>query len=465
MSALAAALAERIGADRVSTSDADRQAASRDESDLPPSLPEVVVRASSTEDVLSVVELCRTRRVPLVPRGAGSSLEGNPIPSRGGVVLDLSAMNRMLSLRAEDLLVTVEPGIVYQSLNDKLKPFGLFFPPSPGGSADVATIGGMVANNASGIYALKYGGTKRHVLGLVAVTGAGEIIRTGHRCPKASSGYDLTALLCGSEGTLAVVTEVTLSLTGRPAHSRKVALGFSDETACARAIAAMVGGGVDLAACEYLDARCMRALNAYKGYGLAESPALFLEAHSGTGPAVEDVIATAIEVCASEGGAPLVLPADPWEVRHWATRAIRALHPGTVTLRCDVAFPIGSLPDIVSLAHDLGAKKGLNLYAFGHAGLGIVHILIQESPEVAAFDRASEVKDQIVEAVIDRGGTCSGEHGIGLGNKRYMKREHGLALDVMRRVKAAFDPAGIMNPGKVLPDAPMALGDLGDLTR
>ncbi|HIA04957.1 MAG TPA: FAD-binding oxidoreductase [Myxococcales bacterium] len=441
-----------MGENAVSTSQSDLVLASRDESDLQATLPEVVVWAELTEDVLGIVAICRKYKTPLTVRGAGSSLEGNPIPVRGGVVLDLTRMNKVLAIRPDDLLATVQPGIVYDQLNEKLRPHALFFPPSPGGSADVATVGGMVANNASGIYALKYGGTKRHILGLTVVTGAGEVIRTGHKCPKTSAGYDLTALVCGSEGTLAIVTEVTLSLTGRPGAVHKAAYQFQNAEYCARAIATLVASGVDLAACEFIDSKCVYALNQYKNYDLPERPLLFLEIHGVSEAAMADTVSMAQELCLDHGGEVLDLGEDPWQVRHWATRAVRALHPGTSTIRCDVAFPISMLPQVVALAHQNAAAEQLNLYTFGHVGLGILHVLIQADPtNFERWEAADEVRNLIVETVVDQGGTCSGEHGVGLGNRQYMKREHGMAVDVMRRIKTAFDPDGILNPGKIFP--------------
>jgi D-lactate dehydrogenase (cytochrome) len=442
-----------LGDDSVSTRSSDREAASRDESDLPAHLPDVVVWCDTTETIRDVVLACRTHNTPLTVRAAGSSLEGNPIPTRGGVVMDITRMTKVLEVRPEDLVARVQPGIVYDHLNDKLRAHGLFFAPSPGGSGDVATVGGMVANNASGIYALKYGATERHILGLKVVTGAGEIIDTGHACPKTSSGYDLTALMCGSEGTLGIITEVVLSLTGRPAHTRKLAMTFESETACATAIATMIGYGVDLAACEYLDRCSIRALNEFKDYGLPEQATLLMEVHAGSDASLDDIVEIVQSVCVDEGGATLDLPEDPWVVRHWATRAVRAVRRDTQTIRCDVAFPISALPQVVDHAHRLGERDSLSLYAFGHVGLGILHVLIQEDPQdEAAWQRAHDAKDELVAAVIDGGGTCSGEHGIGLGNRRYMTHEHGPALAVMQRIKHALDPDGILNPGKIFPD-------------
>jgi len=447
-------LRRALGENAVSIKTSDREAASRDESDFPAVLPDVVVWCDNTESVQRVVQVCRSHKTPLTVRAAGSSLEGNPIPSHGGVVLDITPMTRVLEVRPEDLVARVEPGIVYDHLNEKLRAHGLFFAPSPGGSGDVATVGGMVANNASGIYSLKYGATERHILGLTVVTGAGEVIETGHDCPKTSSGYDLTALMCGSEGTLGIITSVTLSLTGRPAHSQKMALTFESETACATAIATLIGYGVDLAACEYLDQRAVQALNQFKDYGLPEQATLFLEVHAGSDGALDEIATVAQSVCEDEGGTVLSLPEDPWVVRHWATRAVRAVRRDTQTIRCDVAFPISALPAVVEHAHGLAEEHSLSLYAFGHVGLGILHVLIQEDPnDGAAWKTAHDAKDALVSNVIALGGTCSGEHGVGLGNRRYMQQEHGGSLAVMARIKDAFDPDGILNPGKIFPQS------------
>jgi D-lactate dehydrogenase (cytochrome) len=437
-------LAARFG-ERCSTRTADLDAASRDASSEPPHRPDAVVWPLATDEVVAVVRACAAAAVPLTPRGAGSSLEGNPIPVRGGVVLDCSRMTRVLAVRAGDLQVDVEPGVVYADLNRALRPHGLFFPPSPGGSADWATVGGMVANNASGIYSVEYGGTRDHVRAATVVTGAGDVLRLGNRARKSASGYHLLGLIVGSEGTLGVVTELTLALAGLPAARRRGGYRFPDAVSAARATADLVGQGADVAAIEFLDAPTIAALNRFRGFGLAETPALLLEVH-GTEAGVEEGWRVVADTVAAHGGAPLALD-DPWAVRELATRAVEAARPGAATVRADVAIPIGALPELVAACDRLARAHGVVAHCFGHAGIGILHVLVLV--EVAERPAADAALDAVVEAALALGGSCSGEHGMGLGNRRYAVREHGAALALMRGVKALFDPHGILNPGKM----------------
>jgi D-lactate dehydrogenase (cytochrome) len=440
-----------LGPERVSTRAADLDAASRDESSMPPSRPDAVAWPLSTEETAAIVKIAARHRVALTARGAGTSLEGNPIPIERGLVVDFSHMIRVLEVRAADLAVRVEPGVVFQTLNETLRPHGLFFPPSPGGSADSATIGGMVANDASGIYSVKYGGTRDSVLAATVVVGDGRVVRLGSDCRKTSSGYHLLGLVIGAEGTLGLVTEVTLRLRGIPATRRQIAVAFETERRAADAIAAMMAFALDLAAVEFLDRRTIAALNRFRGYGLAEVPTLFLEADGSEASAAETVGA-ALEVAADHGGREVRLASgqNPWEVRHWTTRSIRATNPGTEIVRTDLAVPISRLPEVVDESYRCGDAAGVRLYAFGHAGLGIVHVLIAESPaEDARWRAALAVKDEILRFVLSVGGTVSGEHGLGLGNRNYAALEHGAALALMKDVKRVFDPHGILNPGKI----------------
>ena len=292
VAALAALLPERT-----STRPADLDAAAGDASSLPPVRPDVVCWPLTTDDVAAVVRLAAERGVPLTPRGAGSSLEGNPIPVRGGMVLDCSRMTRVVAVRPDDLQVDVEPGVVYAALNRQLRPHGLFFPPSPGGSADMATVGGMVANNASGIYSLKYGGTRDHVRAATLVTGDGTVLRLGNRARKSASGYHLLGLVIGSEGTLGVVTELTLALAGLPPARRQGGFRFADTRAAALATADLVRSGVDVAAIEFLDRPTVAALNRFGQFGLPEAPCLLLEVH-GSDAGVEEAWQAAIDVVA-----------------------------------------------------------------------------------------------------------------------------------------------------------------------
>jgi D-lactate dehydrogenase (cytochrome) len=357
-------------------------------------------------------------------------------------------MADVIAVRPEDLQVDVQPGVVYAALNRRLRPEGLFFPPSPGGSADWATVGGMVANNASGIYSVKYGGTRDHVRAATVVTGAGRVLRLGNRCRKSASGYHLLGLLVGSEGTLAIATELTLALAGLPAACRQGGFGFPDATAAARATAELIRFGIDVAAVEFLDARTIAAIDRFAGLALAEAPALLVEVH-GSAAGVGEAWQAAEEVMRAAGGAPLVLPEGRgvWSIREQATRAVEASRPGAATVRADLAIPIGALPALVARSEALAAERGLALHLFGHAGIGILHALV---PADAAERPAAEAaRDALVEAALALGGSCSGEHGMGLGNRRYAAREHGEAVALMQGIKALFDPRGILNPGKI----------------
>jgi D-lactate dehydrogenase (cytochrome) len=448
---LADDLASFLAPDRVSIKLADLEQASHDESSCPASLPEVVAWPLTTDEVSRVVRYAYEHEIALTARGAGSSLEGNPIPIRGGIVLDVSRMNRIVMVHGDDLQVTVQPGIVYNTLNEQLKPYGLFFPPSPGGSSDVATIGGMAANNASGIYSVKYGGAREHVKAATVVTGTGQILQLGTRSRKTSSGYHLLGLIVGSEGTLAIATELTLSLVGLPPGRKQGAFAFPDETSAVTAIAEMMRYGVDLAAVEFLDRRSIAALNRFQGFGLIEHPSLFIEVH-GYPESVDEVFATGTALCAEHGGQFIALPGgrNPWEVRHFTTRAIQALKPHAKTIRTDMGFPVSRLPQVVEQSYAIAERHGATLHTFGHAGIGILHALLREDPnDSVRWDAAQRTKDEIVSFVLSVGGTASGEHGIGLGSRKYIQQEHGPALALMKGIKQVFDPKGILNPGKI----------------
>ncbi|MBI3757284.1 MAG: FAD-binding oxidoreductase [Deltaproteobacteria bacterium] len=448
---LANDLVTLLSQDRVSTRSTDLEQAAHDESACAPALPDVVVWPLTTNEVSRVVRYAYEHAIPLTARGAGSSLEGNPIPVRGGIVLDLSRMDHIVAVHAEDLQVTVQPGIVYNQLNEQLKLSGLFFPPSPGGSSDVATIGGMAANNASGIYSVKYGGTRDHVKAATVVTGTGEVLHLGTRSRKTSSGYHLLGLLVGSEGTLAIATELTLSLVGLPQGRQQGAFTFSTEKAAVSAIAEMMRYGVDLAAVEFLDRRSIAALNTFQGFGLVEQPSLFVEVH-GAPRTVEDVFTTAVTLCEEHNGRQVSLPGgrNPWEVRHFTTRAIQALNPRAKTIRTDMGFPISHLPEVVERSYAIAEQHGVVLHTFGHAGIGILHALLREDPtDTARWTAANQAKDDIVAFVLSVGGTASGEHGIGLGSRKYVQQEHGPAIELMKGIKQLFDPKGILNPGKI----------------
>ena len=444
-------LASLVPTDHFSTHPDHLQVAAGDESTLERQTPLAVVWARSTDDVARVITLCAETGTPVTTRGAGSALEGSTIPSANGVVLDLSRMTATINYWPDDLQVEVEPGLIYDNLNLQLKRDGLFFPPSPGGSGDLATIGGMVATNASGIYSVKYGGTREYILSLEIVTGSGQVLRVGNRAIKRSSGYNLVELIVGSEGTLAVVTRIVLRLAGIPEDRLQSAFRFPDEKSAASAVSEMRRYGLDIAAIEFLDRHLMKALNQLKGYGLEEVPALFLEFH-GPKPVLDANLELAQGVCEELGGSPLRLQDghNPWEIRHWATDAIKHHQPGYSIIRNDVAFPISHLPEMVEHAHNLGVKAGLTIFTFGHVGMGLLHALILARPENRSEWQAGlDLSNEIIRRTLELGGTVSGEHGIGLGHKDMFIHEHGASVDLMRAIKRQFDPQNILNPGKI----------------
>ena len=437
--------------DRVSTQADQLEVASHDESTLPGVRPAAVAWALTTDEVAAVVRLCVETGTPITTRGAGSALEGSTIPLAHGIVLDLSRMTNLVNYWPDDLQIEVEPGIIYDHLNERLKRDGLFFPPSPGGSGDIATVGGMVSTNASGIYSVRYGGTREYVLALEIVTGAGEIMRLGNRAIKRSSGYNLIDLIAGSEGTLAIITKITFRLAGLPEDRRQTAYLFKSEVQAAQAVTEIRRYGLDIAALEFLDRRLITALNKLKGYGLREAPMLFLEFH-GPEPALQSNSELAESICTELEAEPLVLGEGqrPWEIRHWATDAIKHYLPGHKIIRNDVAFPISRLAEMVEFCHRLGDENGVPMFTFGHVGMGLLHALMLADPnDSARWATAHSLSNRIIERTIEIGGTISGEHGIGLGHKDLFAREHGASVELMRRIKRQFDPHNILNPGKM----------------
>ena len=444
-------LTEFLSQDQVSTHPDQLRVASIDESTLPPVTPVAVVWALSTNDISRVVKLCIEHKVPITSRGGGSALEGSAIPTEQSIVLDLSRMTEILNNWPEDLQVSVHPGLIYDDLNKKLKSDGLFFPPSPGGSGNLATIGGMVSTNASGIFSVKYGGTKNYVLELEVVTGTGEILKLGSRAVKRSSGYNLVDLIAGSEGTLGIISATTLKLAGLPEHKLQAAFKFQNEISAAKAVSEMCRYGVDLAAVEFLDSKVMAALNQLRNYGLEEVPSLFLEFH-GTQSSNQSNFETAQAICQEQKGVKLELPSSqsPWEVRHFVTEAIKHLKPGFTIIRNDVAFPISCLPEMVQFCHSQADKIGILMHTFGHVGMGLLHaLMLVDKTDQSQWHKARELNDLIIKKAVELGGSISGEHGIGLAHKHLFTLEHGGSVDLMRKIKKQFDPHNIINPGKI----------------
>ncbi|HEY7178994.1 MAG TPA: FAD-linked oxidase C-terminal domain-containing protein [Gaiella sp.] len=454
---LRAALADAVGdATRVSTGDSERALHAEDITFHRPHRPDVVVYPRTTAEVSAVLALADARRVPVTPFGAGTSLEGHVIPVAGGISLDLTRMNRIVALAPEDLTATVQPGVTRSALERAAGEHGLFFPVDPGADA---TLGGMAATNAAGTTTVRYGKMRANVLALEAVLADGRVVRAGSAAPKTSAGYDLLGLLIGSEGTLAVITELTLRLYGIPEHAVVLRIAFPDVGAAARAATGIVAGGAGVTRAELVDAWTIAAINAHEGTDYPPVTTLFVEAAGTEGSVVSD-LELVRGVARAEGATDVVAERDPtarrrlWAARHAAALAAAAAAPGRSQRATDVCVPLSELAGAVSLARAEVDRRGLVGGILGHAGDGNVHVALQIDPddpaEVAASD---ELVEALVEDALARGGTCTGEHGIGLGKRGALAREHPDLLPLMEGVKQLFDPHGILNPGKVLPGA------------
>ncbi len=409
--------------------------------------PDIVVFPETTEEVAAVLAWANEAGVPVVAFGAGTSLEGHVIPLHGGISLDLTRMGAILAVRPDDLTVTVQPGVTRSQLEAAAGPHGLWFPVDPGADA---TLGGMAATNASGTTTVRYGGMRAHVLALEVVLADGRVVRTGSRAVKTSAGYDLTDLFVGSEGTLGVITEITLRLRPIPDSIIVARAAFPSIEAGCRAAAAMIGAGVALTRCELLDAMTIAALNAYKGTTFPESPHLFLE--------LSGDIETVRELAEDEGATSFDSETDPtararmWDARHNALHASLALAPGSKAMTTDVAVPLSELAAAIEHARDALDASGLRGGIVGHAGDGNFHVAFLLDPDDAdSIARAEALNARLVDDALARGGTCTGEHGIGFGKLAYLAREHGDLVPLYRGIKQLLDPNGILNPGKVVP--------------
>jgi D-lactate dehydrogenase (cytochrome) len=442
-----------VGPERLSAGESILDLHSKDESFHQRRKPDVVVWPLSTQEISQILKVANAKRIPVTPWGAGTSLEGNPIPVEGGIVLDLQQMNRILEFRSEDLQVRVEAGVIYKELNQHLSRFGLFFPPDPGASA---TIGGMVANNASGIRTVKYGATKDFVLNMVVVLPSGEVIRAGTNAIKSSSGYDLCRLFVGSEGTLGVVTEVTLRLIGLPAEFMAAVAQFGSIREATDTVFQIMRFGLSPAALEFLDAPTVHVVNQFKKLTLEERPTLFIEFHGSSAAGLKEELEMVKEICGEsqplrfDSGIGREERNRLWEARYGVRESIKANNPAFHSLVIDTAVPISKYSDMVEWGQKIVEKKGLKGYAFGHAGSGNLHMEILGIPEdEVQWQKVQEVGEEIVGFALECGGTATGEHGIGIGKRKFMKKEHGESLLLMRQIKKLLDPNGIMNPGKM----------------
>lgn len=450
--AMIEALRARFG-ERCSTAQAVREQHGRDESpfDVPP--PEVVVWCESTEEVAEVVALAARHEVPVIPYGAGSSLEGHLLAVQGGVSIDLSRMNRLLRVNAEDLTVTVQAGVTRLQLNREIKDTGLFFPIDPGADA---TLGGMSATRASGTNAVRYGTMRENVLGLTVVTAAGEVIHTGTRARKSSAGYDLTRLFVGSEGTLGVMTEITLRLYPLPEAVSAAICSFASVDAAVRTTIEIIQLGVPIARCELLDANAIRAVNAHDKLGLREAPMLLMEFH-GSEAGVREQAETVQELAREHGGADFQWATTPeertrlWTARHHAYLSGLQMKPGCRAVTTDCCVPISRLADCIDETVAEVEASGLPYFIVGHVGDGNFHVAYLIDPALPEErELAERLSAQLVTRALRMEGTCSGEHGIGLHKMGFLLDEAGAGtVELMRSVKRALDPKNVMNPGKI----------------
>ncbi|MEJ1161585.1 FAD-linked oxidase C-terminal domain-containing protein [Prosthecomicrobium sp. N25] len=449
-------LKQRFG-ERLSTSQALREQHAHTTTWIPVEAPDAVVFAESEAEVQEIVQVAAAHRIPIVPFGTGSSLEGHLNATFGGISIDLSRMNRILAIHAEDLDAVVQPGVTRKLLNETLRDTGLFFPIDPGADA---SLGGMAATRASGTNAVRYGTMKDNVLALRAVTADGSVVKTSQRARKSSAGYDLTRLFVGSEGTLGIITELTVKLQGIPEAISAGSCPFPSVKAAADAVILTIQAGIPVARIELLDELQVRAVNTYSKLGLPETPLLLLEFH-GTDAWVAEQSERFGEIAAEFGGGPFTWVTKPeersklWQARHDVYWASLALRPGAKGVSTDVCVPISRLAECIDeTKHDIEAT-GLLAPIVGHVGDGNFHVLplvdVENAAEVAV---AKAFIERMVERAIAMEGTCTGEHGVGSGKMKYMLAEHGApALAVMRSLKGALDPLGIMNPGKIVDPA------------
>ena len=448
-----AALQTLFGA-RLSTTQAMREHHGRDESSYDPMLPDAVVFAHSTEEVAAAVALCNQYRVPVIAYGTGTSLEGHILALSGGISIDLSQMNKVVAVHAEDLTVTVQPGVTRKQLNVEIKDTGLFFPIDPGADA---SIGGMAATRASGTNAVRYGTMRENVLGLTVVTAEGRIIKTGTRAKKSSAGYDLTRLYVGSEGTLGIITEVTLKLYPQPESISAAVCSFSDIASAVNTVIVTMQMGVPVARVEFLDENGVRAINKHDKLTLPEKPLLLFEFH-GSEHGVKEQAETVQQIADEHGAIGFEWATRPedrsrlWQARHNAYFALLHMRPGSRAISTDCCVPISQLAQCLLETKADCEREQIVHSIIGHVGDGNFHVQMLVDPnDPADIARAEGVNARMVTRAIGMDGTCTGEHGVGLHKMDFLIQEHGEgAIDTMRAIKHALDPNNILNPGKIV---------------
>ncbi len=420
-------------------------------------LPDYIVRPMNASEVSSILRLCSERGIPVTPRGAGTGLCGGASPVRGGVVLDMSGMNRILEIDIRNLQVIIEPGVVQERLNSALKPHGFFFPPDPGSSA-MCTIGGMISYNSSGMRSVKYGTTRSYVLDLEVVLADGRIVHTGSKMLKSSAGYDLTRLFVGSEGTLGVITRAGLKIVPLPKARRLVIASFVDAETAGESVIKVFSHGITPSACEILDKTTMQVLKRCDAsLALPDGGDVILFEVDGTEVSTEEEARRIEEICSPAALSTEVASGQNemeaiWAARRLVGAAISRLDPkkSRVYIAEDVGVPISQIPALIKRVQQISAKAGLPAMKYGHIGDGNLHVaFFIDVMDEEEWERLRGAADKIHRAAIGLGGTVSSEHGIGLARANYMPEQAGPALDVMRTIKAALDPKGILNPGKL----------------
>jgi len=438
---------------QVSTNETVLDQHGRDESAIPPVRPSAVVMPHSTEEVSRVLAYCNQEKIPVVAFGAGSSLEGHVLPLFGGISMDLTEMNKVIEVRADDLLVRVQPGVHRMALNEKLASSGLFFSVDPGADA---TLGGMASTGAAGTTTVRYGSMRDNVLAMTAVMADGTVVHTGRETRKLSAGYDLTRLLVGSEGTLAVITELTLRVFGIPEKMAAAIVRFPTLADGVTAATAIVRSGISIARCEFLDAQCIKNVNAHDGLTLTEVPTLFFEFH-GSPQGVQEDANSVKDIVEEFGGSEFEWTTDEgarrklWQARHNAYWAGIAANPGKRAVSTDAAVPLSKLADAVTVADEILSKHNYPYSILGHVADANFHCFIVTDPnKPEELLDVRHITHEITMKMIEMGGTCTGEHGIGSGKIDALIAETGApAVNLMRSIKQALDPNNILNPGKV----------------
>jgi len=454
---LAAPLLDELRAllgDRVTTTRPVREHHGTDISSYPVTPPDAVAFPRSADEVVAIVGLCARHGTPMIPFGVGTSVEGHVLAAHGGLCIDLSQMNRVLEVNASDLDVRVEPGVTRKQLNAHLRDTGLFFPIDPGADA---TLGGMASTRASGTNAVRYGTMRENVLGATVVLADGRVIRTGGRARKSAAGYDLTRLFVGAEGTLGVITELTLRLYAIPEGMSAAVCAFPTVAAAVDSVIEAIQCGIPIARVELLDALTVSAVNRYSRLGLRESPTLWYEFH-GTARGVEEQATQMQEIARAHGGLDFEWATRPeersrlWQARHDAYFACLQLRKGSRMVATDVCVPISRLAECIADTQEDIARATMPIPLFGHVGEGNFHLMILVDPDSEAdLQEAWELNTRLVRRALAMGGTCTGEHGIGLGKREFLVEEFGEgAVGLMRELKATLDPRNLFNPGKVI---------------